>query len=150
MIAQEHPGVFFASVISDLRVAMGQLGIDQELGSQGPLFRKWFDNSFVKSIPQAELKPWLSELTMLITALDEFRAGRVVEVGDILASRIRYITAGLEKKGSFKLSRHFLVYHTQDLSLVSDSLVDEALKIEDRDQKRQKRLAASGVVSGRY
>ena len=79
---------------------------------------------------------------MLVTAMDEFHAGRMVEVGDILASRLRMLTAGLEM-GDMGLAKHFLVYHDRDLSLVSDALLDEALNIQDRASKRAKKLAAS-------
>ena len=79
---------------------------------------------------------------MLVTALDEFHAGRVVEVGDILGSRLRMLTAGIEK-GSFRPARHFLVYHTKDASLCSDSLMDEALRIEEKANKREKKLAVA-------
>ena len=97
---------------------------------------------------QPSSQPYRAELNMLVTALDEFHAGRVVEVGDILSSRIRMLTAALEQggsKGAFKLARHFLVYHTQDLSLCSNAMYDEALKIEARAAKREKELHAAGV-----
>ena len=79
---------------------------------------------------------------MLATALDEFHAGRVIEVGDILASRMRMLTTGLEKD-TWKAARHFLTYHTADMSLCSDALLDEVLKIEDRAAKREKRVQAA-------
>ena len=88
------------------------------------------------------IKPFYDELNLLVTALDEFHAGRMVEVGDILSSRLRMLTAGIEK-GSFRLARHFLVYHTKDSSLCSDSLMDEALRIEERTNKREKKMAAA-------
>ena len=78
---------------------------------------------------------------MLITALDEFHAGRMIEVGDTLASRMRMLTAGIEK-GTWNLARRFLVYHQADMSLISDELMDEALKIDSEEKKREKALAA--------
>ena len=64
-----------------------------------------------------------------MTALGEFHAGRIIEVGDTLASRLRMLTVGLDK-GTWGLAQRFLVYKSQDLSLVSDESMDEALKID--------------------
>ena len=64
----------------------------------------------------------------------------MVEVGDLLASRLRYITSGVETK-CFKAARHFLVYHYEDNSLVSESMMDAALEIEKAEQSREERLA---------
>ena len=65
-----------------------------------------------------------------------------IEVGDILASRLRYLTAGIDKN-CFKAARHFLVYHMEDTSLVSEAMMDQALRIEENDQRRQKRMATA-------
>ena len=81
-------------------------------------------------------------LQLLVTALDEFHAGRMVEVGDILASRLRMITVGLDEK-TWGVACRFLVYHNQDHSLVSDELMDEALKVHAAEQKREKAIAAA-------
>ena len=66
----------------------------------------------------------------------------MIEVGDILASRRRHLTAGIDKK-CFKAARHFLVYHMEDTSLVSEAMMDQALRIEENDQRRQKRMATA-------
>ena len=65
-----------------------------------------------------------------------------MEVGDILASRLRMITAGVER-GTWALARRFLVYHQQDLTMVSDELMDEALKVDALEKKREKVLQAA-------
>ena len=79
---------------------------------------------------------------LLIAALDEFHAGRMVEVEDILASHLRYLSAGIEKS-AWKVARTFLVYHTQYLSLTSDEMFEEALKIREHEIKLEKRLVAA-------
>ena len=140
-MAKEQPGVVFASMTANTRQALGQYGMEVGVGSGGPLFRKWFDTSFSKEHSAAKLQPHGDELQMLIAALDEYYSGRMIEVGDILASRLRMLTAGIEE-GTWAAARHFLVYHTQNLSLVPTELMDEALKIEVADQRRQKSLAA--------
>ena len=86
-------------------------------------------------------------MQLLITALDEFHAGRIVEVGDILASRLRMLTVGLDK-GTWGVARRYLVYHNQDLSLVSDELLDEALKIDAMEKKRDRALLAAKDTRG--
>ena len=69
-------------------------------------------------------------------------------VGDILASRLRMITAGVEK-GTWGLAKRFLVHHQADLSLVSDELMDEALKVDALEKRREKALAAARDVPRR-
>ena len=81
-------------------------------------------------------------MQLLITALDEYYAGRMTEVRDILASRLRMLTAGLER-GTWNLARRFLVHHQQDLSMVSDELMDEALKVDAAEKKQEKALHAA-------
>ena len=65
-----------------------------------------------------------------------------MEVGDILASRLRMLTAGIEK-GAWQLARRFLVYHQPDMSLISDELMDEALKIDAEEKKRERAIATA-------
>ena len=71
-----------------------------------------------------------------------------MEVGDILASRLRMLTAGLDK-GTRGLARRFLVYHQADMSLVSDELMDEVLKVDALEKRREKALAAARDVPRR-
>ena len=78
----------------------------------------------------------------MITLLDEFHAGRMLEVGDIIASRLRMMAAGIER-GTWTLARRFLVYHQQDLTMVSDELMDEALKVDALEKKREKAFQAA-------
>ena len=129
-------------MIASTREVMGQIGFESDLGPQGPLFRKWWDTHFTKAHPRNKLEPHWDELQCLITLLDEFHAGRMLEVGDIIASRLRMMTAGIER-GTWALARRFLVYHQQDLTMVSDELMDEALKVEALEKKREKALAAA-------
>ena len=127
---------------------MGKYGVDSDDGPGGPVFHRWWERAFTKEHARTKLQPFWDELNLLVTALDEFHAGRMVEVGDILASRLRMLTVGIEK-GTWRAARHFLVYQYQELSLVPDELVDEALKIEAAEKRREKRLALGrGASSG--
>ena len=116
--------------------------MELDVGAHGPVFRKWWESSFTKEHSRGKLAPYWEELNLLVTALDEFYAGRMVEVGDILASRLRMLTVGIEK-GARKAARHFLVYHMADMSLVSDELMDDAIRIEAAESRREKKLAAA-------
>ena len=127
---------------ANTRQALGQQGLEFDIGPHGGVYRKWWDQSFTKSHTRQELDPFWDELQLLITALDEFHAGRMVEVGDILASRLRMITVGLDQK-TWGVARRFLVYHNQDHSLVPDELMDEALKVDAAMKKREKAIAAA-------
>ena len=46
------------------------------------------------------------------------------------------------------MARRYLVYHNQGLSLVSDELLDEALKIDAMEKKRERALAAAKAPDG--
>ena len=147
LMAKEHQGVVFASTAANTRAVLGQLGVELDIGPQGPVFRKWWDTSFTKKQCHSQLQPYWDEMQLLITALDEFHAGRIVEVGDILASRLRMLTVGLDK-GTWGVARRYLVYHNQDISLVSDELLDEALKIDAMEKKRERALLAARETRG--
>ena len=144
LLAKERPGVMFATMAANARQSLGQYGVELDMGSQGPVFRKWWESSFTKEVSASRLAPYWDELFMLVTAMDEFHAGRVIEVGDILASRLRMLTVGLEKN-TWRAARHFLVYHTQDLSLIPEDMMDDVLRIEKLEAKREKDLAAARV-----
>ena len=132
----------FATMTASTRQVLGQIGIEGDIAPTGPVFRKWFESHFLKEHAHSKLSPFLDELRMLITALDEFHAGRMVDVGDILASRLRMIATGVEKR-AWGLARRFLVYHQQDMSLIPDELMDEAIKIDAEEKKRDRLLAAA-------
>ena len=148
LMAKEKPGVVFATMAANARQALGQYGVELDMGSQGPVFRKWWESSFTKETPAAKLAPYWEELFMLVTAMDEFHAGRMIEVGDILASRLRMLTVGLTK-GTWRAARHFLVYHTQDLSLVPEEMLEDTLRIEELENKLDKKLAAARAGGSR-
>ena len=88
--ARERPGFNFASHTSDVRQQLGQRGMDHDVGQRGPVFRKWFDSCLSPVVGAAKIGPRASELHLLVSVLDEFMQGRVMEVGDMLASRLRY------------------------------------------------------------
>ena len=76
-------------MVANSRQALGHFGVELDVGTHGPLFRKWWESSYTKDHSPATLKPYLEELQLLVTVLDEFYAGRMIEVGDILASGTR-------------------------------------------------------------
>ena len=114
---------------ANARQALGQLGIDLEAGARGGVYRKWWDQCFARDHSRQELDTYWDELQLLITVFDEFHAGRIVEVGDVLASRLRMLTVGLDT-GTWGIAWRSLVYHNQEISLVSGVLMDETLKID--------------------
>ena len=97
LLAKEHSGVVFATMTARTREVMGQIGFESDLGPQGPLFTTWWDTGFTKTHARSKLEPHWDELQFSITLLDEFHAGRMLEVGDIVASRLRMMTAGIER-----------------------------------------------------
>ena len=95
--ARERPGVNFASVVTDLRGQLGERGHDLGGGPTPAVFRNWYDYCFTLRTDARKVDPYRAELLCIITALDEFQAGRTLEMGDILASRARYLAAGIER-----------------------------------------------------
>ena len=80
------------------------------------------------------------ELLMLVTALDEFRQGRFLEVGDMLASRVRALGYHAEG-GSWKIAREYLTYEEQHPSLVSNATEGAAARLVEKRDKRATNLA---------
>ena len=79
---------------------------------------------------------------MLVTALDEFRQGRFLKVGDILASRCRALGYHLEN-GDWEIAREFLTYAEEQHSLVSNATEDAAAKLVEKRRKRERKLKGS-------
>ena len=52
------------------------------------------------------------------------------------------LTAGIER-GTWTLARRFLVGRQQDFTMVPDELMDEALKVDAAEKKREKALLAA-------
>ena len=75
---------------------------------------------------------------MLVAALDEFRQGRMLEVADILASRARYLSYGLDKSNisddrrRWEVAREPVAYTEEQPGLVSNATVDASLKLVDK------------------
>ena len=137
-------------MVANARQALGHFGVELDVGSHGPLFRKWWESSFTKEYSSASIGPYVDELQFLVTVMDEIYGGRTVEVADIVASRLRYLTSGIQTK-CFAAAKHFLVYHYEDMSLTPEGMLDAALKIEELEKGRADRLAKarSGRPAGR-
>ena len=43
IVAKEKPGVTFASMTANARQALGQYGVELDVGSHGPIYRRWWD-----------------------------------------------------------------------------------------------------------
>ena len=100
------------------------------------------------ALTTAQLEPYAEEAATLVQALDEFRAGRILEVGDVLATRLRMLAYGLEHN-KWTVAKQFLSFALEDPSLVPTAAVKEALKLERAAQKQTKELALAGRGAGR-
>ena len=144
-LAREHPGVTFASVVADTRVQLGLKGEEADLGSNGPVFWKWWEHTLPTKVSAhvlAELRK-AGEVFTLVTALDELRQGRFLEVADILASRTRALAYNAEG-GSWKVAREFLTYVEGSHSLVSEATEDAAARLVQKREKRDRNAAKAG------
>ena len=122
--------------------------MDSDVGTHGPVFKKWHDSCFVPTVPPARYAPHAEETATLVQALDDYRAGRLLEVGDVLASRLRMLAYGIEHD-KWTVAKQFLSFAMEDTSLVPTAAVREALKLERAAQKQAKDLAAAGRPAGR-
>ena len=118
------------------------LTADHDVGARGPVYRKWYESCFMQKHGAAKLARHHDEATALITALDEFHSGRMLEVGDVLASRLRMLTFGTET-GKWGVAREFLAYAPNEHSLVSDATVAQAIRLNKRSSKLASDLAKS-------
>ena len=109
------------------------------------MFWKWWESVLPQKVaaPQMGQIRASGELLMLVTALDEFRQGRFLEVGDILSSRIRALGYFAER-GKWKIAREFLTYAEEPHSLVSNATEDAAARLVERKERREKKLAREG------
>ena len=73
-----------------------------------------------------------------MTALDELRQGRFLEVADILASRARALAYHAEG-GAWKVAREFLTYVEGSHSLVSEATEDAAARFVQKREKCDRR-----------
>ena len=69
-------------------------------------------------------------------------AGRMIEVGDMLASRLRYLAYGLTTD-HWNLAEHFLCYARAQGTLVSPDMEDEAIRLRRVEARRAADLAGS-------
>ena len=151
VIAQEQPGILFASVCSDFRSRLGRKGLDVEVGPQGPMFLKWYESCLQREVAPAKLeagRPIREEMELLVTALDELHGGRVTEVADILATRIRMLAFGVET-GLWNVAEQFLGYSVKENSLIDDATVSQALKLEKEQRRREADLEAVRKYAGK-
>ena len=56
-----------------------------------------------------------------------------------MSSRLRMLAVGIKHNNNFKVARHFLVYHAEDLTLVPEDVMDDAIRIEEIENKRAQR-----------
>ena len=83
-----------------------------------------------------------------MTALDELRGGRITEVADILATRIRMLAFGVET-GLWNVGEQFLDYSAKENTLIDDATVSQALKLEKEQRRREADLEAVRRFAGK-
>ena len=66
---------------------------------------KWYESCLQRELPSGKLdqaRPAREEMDMLVSAMDELHGGRIVEVADILATRLRTVVL---RHGNWTLER---------------------------------------------
>ena len=84
----------------------------------------------------------------MITALDDYQAGRILELRDTLATRLRMLAYGIEHD-NWSVAQQFLSFPMEGTSLVPTATVKLALKLERAVAKQAKDMAAAGRKAGR-
>ena len=124
--------------------ALGVRGLDFDVGPRGPVYKKWMESCFVPRVQSrgqsSRLDEKRAELTLLVKALDEFSRGRMLEVGDILGTRLRSLAYQIENPSHEGLARQMLAYPEEDPALVPPAVVDAALKLEAAAKRRNEKL----------
>ena len=77
---------------------------------------------------------------MLVKALDELSRGRIVEVADILSTRLRQLAFNIETPGQDDVGKQFLSYEQDEHPTISRGVVDAAIRLEQTARKRDNRL----------
>ena len=139
MAAKKQPGCILAVAISDSREVLGQVNASGDVSSTGPIFRRWYESYMVPRVGSKLQKRNADELRLLTFALDELMAGRICEVGDLLASRLRMLNVGTET-GRWKVAKQFLSYRVKEGSMTQNQMMDVAVKLADKEMKREKAL----------
>ena len=88
----------------------------------------------------ARLEEKRSEITLLIKVLDEFSRGRMLEVGDMLGTRLRSLAFKVENPEQEGLAQQFLSYQEQERSFVPNAVIDTALRLEAAEKRRAEKL----------
>ena len=144
VVAYHQPGALFATVTADFRSRLGARGLDYDVGPRGPVYRKWLESCFTPrflsrgQMPRLESKR--DEVTMLVKALDELSRGRMVEVADILGTRLRQLVFNIETPGQDDVGKQLLSYEQDEHPTISRGVVDTAIRLEQASRKREDRL----------
>ena len=145
-LAQTQPGVIFASVTANCRNQLGLKGYDGDLTARAPVYSRWYDQVFTPKVHSAEARQCGEEMHLLNTVLDEMLHGRFLEAADVIASRQRCLSWGLEHN-AMPIARQFLCYTTSDHSLESPTDVDIAIRMKKKEDQRAKDLRSALLSS---
>ena len=144
-IARETPGVLFANLVAEYRGQLGQFGYDMDVGPHGPVFRKWSETVFPQhpKFNQQRLSQVQEEFDNLIFALDELRCGRILELADILAQRLRQLCILVETNNKAVASQ-VLPYSKRQFASCTNETFDVAVDLAEAEVKRARKLARLG------
>ena len=145
--AKHHPGVIFADAVAKSRQGVHQVNHELQVSRDGPVFRSWLDTCF-RPRCGSRIGSHKDELEVLIIVLDEIMAGRFVEAADVLASRMRMLSVGIETN-NWRSAQDFLVYRQRDPALVTADVLDVAHAAAEKTEKRRQRAARVNSGAGR-
>ena len=145
--AKNRPGLIFATAIAEARAGVQQLNHELQASRSGPVFESFMKHCFYPKVG-GKVSSHRDELEMLTIVLDEVIAGRFVEAADILASRMRYLTVGVDSN-NWASARELLVYRPLHNALITDSMLDVAHTAAAKRIKREEKADKVNKRAGR-
>ena len=141
-IARDKPGFTFAHLVADTRTNLGQELLDGETALNSQVFRKWYEHHFKRKFGGKLSDRNAEEMDLLVLVLDEVLQGRVLEAADMLSSRLKCLTFGIDST-DWEAARQFLGYRPRANSIVSLESQDIAVQLAKRQRQRAADLQTS-------
>ena len=133
------------------RTKLGRRFGSTNLSESEPTFQTWFERVFLEtrhpSLAAGRSGTALVEMDYLTRAADLLSKGRFPEAADLVTSRLRYLTTGVET-GQWDMARQFLTYAPRNLGFTPIAMQDAALAEVEREGKRRKRQDKRGSAVG--
>ena len=126
-------------------MGLGSIGAEGDVARSGPVFKKWYESYYLPRNPGSRIPARdRDEFRCIVTCLDALAARRLLELGDYMSSRLRMLSVGCET-GHWRIAKEFLSYETRDEPLVKPAMMDVAVELAAKRNKRERDIARVGA-----